>query len=89
MRASAALLVGIDIGTTNLKVVAARPGGRVEAVVRRVVGISGEVDFVSEVRFRFDYARAVPWVRQIGDGHAHAILAVAGPDAVVLRGPRL
>ncbi|MFF8186719.1 glycoside hydrolase family 15 protein [Microbacterium sp. NPDC016588] len=61
----------------------------VEAVVRRVVGISGEVDFVSEVRFRFDYARAVPWVRQIGTGREHAILAVAGPDAVVLRGPRL
>ena len=35
MSASHALLVGIDIGTTNLKVVAARPGGRVEAVVRR------------------------------------------------------
>ncbi len=35
MNASDALLVGIDIGTTNLKVVAARPGGRVEAVVRR------------------------------------------------------
>nr|WP_240663882.1 glycoside hydrolase family 15 protein [Microbacterium enclense] len=61
----------------------------VEAVIRRVVGIAGEVDFVSEVRFRFDYARAVPWVRQIGSGHEHAILAVAGPDAVVLRGPRL
>lgn len=61
----------------------------VEAVIRRVVGISGEVDFVSEVRFRFDYARAVPWVRQVGSGHEHAILAVAGPDAVVLRGPRL
>ena len=61
----------------------------VEAVIRRVVGISGAVDFVSEVRFRFDYARAVPWVRQVGQGHEHAILAVAGPDAVVLRGPRL
>ena len=61
----------------------------VEALVRRVVGISGEVDFVSEVRFRFDYARAVPWVRQVGTGGEHAILAVAGPDAVILRGPRL
>ncbi|MFS0795343.1 glycoside hydrolase family 15 protein [Microbacterium sp. 1P10AE] len=61
----------------------------IEALVRRVVGISGEVDFVSEVRFRFDYARAVPWVRQVGQGHEHAILAVAGPDAVILRGPRL
>ncbi|MGU7895959.1 hypothetical protein, partial [Escherichia coli] len=32
---------------------------------------------------------AVPWVRQVGQGHQHAILAVAGPDAVILRGPRL
>ncbi|MGC0369259.1 GH15 family glucan-1,4-alpha-glucosidase [Microbacterium sp. SLBN-111] len=61
----------------------------VEALIRRVIGISGAVDFVSEVRFRFDYARAVPWVRQVGQGHEHAILAVAGPDAVILRGPRL
>ncbi|TLF28467.1 glycoside hydrolase family 15 protein [Microbacterium sp. 5K110] len=61
----------------------------VEALVRRVVGISGGMDFVSEVRFRFDYARAIPWVRQIGHAHDHAILAVAGPDSVVLRGPRL
>ncbi|MFX7776496.1 hypothetical protein ABTJ98_20905, partial [Acinetobacter baumannii] len=57
--------------------------------IRRVIGISGAVDFVSEVRFRFDYARAVPWVRQVGQGPQHAILAVAGPDAVILRGPRL
>jgi len=61
----------------------------VEALIRRVVGVSGEVDFVSEVRLRFDYARAVPWVRQVGRGDEHAILAVAGPDAVTLRGPRL
>ncbi|MBB3157771.1 GH15 family glucan-1,4-alpha-glucosidase [Microbacterium proteolyticum] len=61
----------------------------VDAVVRRVVGVSGEVDFVSEVRLRFDYARAVPWIRQIGHGGEHVILAVAGPDAVTIRGPRL
>lgn len=40
MRAFGALLVGIDIGTTNLKVVAVRPGGRVEAVVRRPMVIA-------------------------------------------------
>jgi len=61
----------------------------IQALVRRVVGVSGEVDFVSEVRLRFDYARAVPWVRQVGHDGGHAIFAVAGPDAVVLRGPRM
>ena len=33
------LLIGIDIGTTNLKAVAIRPGGRVEAVARRPMGV--------------------------------------------------
>ncbi|WP_295840186.1 glycoside hydrolase family 15 protein [uncultured Microbacterium sp.] len=61
----------------------------VEALARRVVGVSGRVDFVSELRLRFDYARAVPWVQQVGSADEHAILAVAGPDAVVVRGPRL
>jgi GH15 family glucan-1,4-alpha-glucosidase len=67
----------------------------VDAVVRRVVGVAGEVAFVSEVRLRFDYARAVPWVRQIGAANSSdalpmgVLLAVAGPDAVTLRGPRL
>ncbi len=48
MHASAALLVGIDIGTTNLKVVATRPGGRVEAVVRRPMTIDRPTVGVAE-----------------------------------------
>ncbi len=67
----------------------AMPVGGRHDLVRRVVGVSGEVDFASEVRLRFDYARAVPWVRQVGEHGEHAILAVAGPDSVILRGPRL
>lgn len=60
-------------------------GGRVD-LVRRVVGIAGHVEFVSELRMRFDYARAVPWVRQIGDENGPALRAIAGPDAIVVRG---
>jgi hypothetical protein len=59
----------------------------VDAVVRRVVGVEGTVVFASELRLRFDYARAVPWVRQIGDDTDPVLLAVAGPDAVALHGP--
>ena len=55
-------------------------------LIRRVVGISGQVEFVSQVRMRFDYARAIPWVRQAGEGHPPELRAVAGPDALVLRG---
>lgn len=61
----------------------------VDALVRRVVGVAGEVEFASELRLRFDYARAVPWVRQIGTDAAPVLLAVAGPEAVTVRGPRL
>ncbi|MFL0565345.1 glycoside hydrolase family 15 protein [Microbacterium sp. 179-I 1D1 NHS] len=60
-----------------------------DAVVRRVVGIEGSVAFESELLLRFDYARALPWVRQIGDHDAPVLLAIAGPDAVAVRGPRL
>lgn len=58
-------------------------------VVRRIVGVSGRVDFAHDLRVRFDYARAMPWIRQTGDDDAPELLAMAGPDAVVLRGGRL
>ncbi|HNJ77720.1 MAG TPA: DUF5911 domain-containing protein, partial [Marmoricola sp.] len=58
-------------------------------LIRRVVGISGEVDFEQHLVLRFDYARATPWVRQVGSRTDPAVLAIAGPDAVVIRGARL
>ncbi|MFT4306983.1 MAG: glycoside hydrolase family 15 protein [Microbacterium sp.] len=63
-------------------------GGRVD-IVRRIVGLSGEVEFETELRMRFDYARAIPWVRQTGDAGAPALRATAGPDTLVVRGIRL
>ena len=38
---------------------------------------------------RFDYAATLPWMRQVGTTDAPALLAVAGPDALVVRGPRM
>jgi len=64
-------------------------GNRSADVVRRVRGISGSVPMRQDVRIRFDYARAVPWVRQVRDEPGHGIIATAGPDAVIVRGPRL
>lgn len=58
-------------------------------LVRRVVGISGRVAFEQQVRLRFDYARALPWVRQTGTADAPEVTAIAGPDAVALRGAPL
>ena len=56
-------------------------------VIRRIVGVSGSVEFGQELRLRFDYARSVPWVRR--SDTSHTLLAVAGPDAVVFRGAPL
>lgn len=67
-------------------------GDRRADLIRRVTGISGSVRMEEVLRIRFDYAAAVPWMRQsvqhagIGDD-AHALIAVAGPDAAIVRGP--
>jgi GH15 family glucan-1,4-alpha-glucosidase len=56
-------------------------------VARRVVGISGEVVMEEVLRIRFDYADAMPWVRQTGTEEEPELVAIAGPDAVIVRGP--
>ena len=58
-------------------------------ILRRVVGISGSVEFVQRLTMRFDYARTIPWVRQVGTDAAPALLATAGPDAAIFRGAAL
>ncbi|MFP7760669.1 glycoside hydrolase family 15 protein [Marisediminicola sp. LYQ85] len=60
-------------------------------VVRRVRGVRGSVEFTHELSVRFDYAAALPWMRQTTSGHGrHALVAIAGPDALCVRGgPRL
>lgn len=56
-------------------------------IVRRVEGVSGEVEMAMRWVIRFGYGAIVPWVRRTEDGQGKpALLAVAGPDAVVLRG---
>ena len=60
-------------------------GDRRADVIRRVTGIRGSVVMKQELKIRFDYAGAMPWIRQIDGG----IVAIAGPDALVLRGPEL
>ncbi|HMY09336.1 MAG TPA: glycoside hydrolase family 15 protein, partial [Marmoricola sp.] len=58
-------------------------------LIRTVVGISGHVEFEQRLVMRFDYARAMPWVRQVGSKHSPAVLAIAGPNAVLVRGATL
>ncbi|MCP2259349.1 glucoamylase [Streptoalloteichus tenebrarius] len=59
------------------------------SVVRVLEGVSGEVEIRFRWVVRFAYGDAVPWVRRCDDGPGQAILAVAGPHTVVLRGDRL
>ncbi|OUD80700.1 hypothetical protein BC477_19620 [Clavibacter michiganensis subsp. michiganensis] len=61
-------------------------GDRRADVVRRVRGISGTVRMQGDLRLRFGYATALPWIRKL-DGDDPRLVAVAGPDAVVVRGP--
>lgn len=60
-------------------------------LVRRVRGIRGTVTLREDVRIRFGYSTAMPWVRKFRESKSepHALVAVAGPDAVILRGPEL
>ena len=72
----------------EVEVIDAMPHGDGAAdVARRVVGISGEVTMEQVLRIRFDYADAMPWVRQAGTVEAPELVAIAGPDAVIVRGP--
>lgn len=58
-------------------------------VLRRVNGLSGQVEFRQELRIRFGYATAMPWVRKVVEESGVALVAVAGPDGLVMRGPEL
>ncbi len=65
-------------------------GDRRASIVRRIDGITGHVDFTQQITMRPGYGKVLPWVRRVTeeDG-SEAIVAVAGPDALVLRGDEL
>ena len=63
------------------------PRDRHADLVRRVECVQGEVEMAMRWVVRFAYGSAIPWMRRITDGDGLAgVLAVAGPDALVLRG---
>jgi GH15 family glucan-1,4-alpha-glucosidase len=74
----------------EVEVTEAMPMGDGRAdVVRRVRGISGTVRMQQDLRLRFGYATAIPWVRKDHTEHPPSLVAVAGPDAIVVRGAAL
>ena len=58
--------------------------GDTSKLVRLVFGKRGQVRLRTEFVVRFDYGSLVPWVRRRDDG---ALVAISGPDMVVLRSP--
>ncbi|MCX6397749.1 MAG: glycoside hydrolase family 15 protein [Propionibacteriales bacterium] len=64
-------------------------GDRRADVVRRIEGVSGTVTLDHDLVIRFDYGRIKPWVHRDLAAGQQVIVAVAGPDKLVLAGPRL
>ena len=77
-----------DAGVVTVTDVMPRGDGRAD-VVRVVRGVRGRVSVRHEWLVRFDYGNVVPWVRREVICDEHVITAVAGPDKLILRGPRL
>lgn len=70
------------------------PGDGRADLVREIEVLEGTVTVEHEWVVRFGYGAYVPWVSRVDDDHGHghggrAVRAVAGPDALLLRGTRL
>ena len=63
-------------------------GGDHSDLVRMVRCTEGHVTIEHELRMRFAYGRSMPWVRRVAQPTEH-LVAVAGPEALLLRGPLL
>jgi len=58
--------------------------GEHQDLVRLVRGVHGKVNMVMELVVRFGYGTVVPWVSRTPDGR---LLAIAGPDQIILSTP--
>lgn len=65
-------------------------GDRRASIVRRIEGLGGSIEFGQVITVRPGYGKVLPWVRRVTETDGtEAIVAVAGPDALVLRGDKL
>jgi GH15 family glucan-1,4-alpha-glucosidase len=77
-----------DTGVIQLLDVMPVQDGRAD-LLRRVTGIEGSVEVAHTWVVRADYGEIRPWVRRQQVAGHEVIVATAGPDRLVLRGPRL
>lgn len=74
----------------TVRVTDAMPTGDDRAdVVRIIEGVAGEVEMEQELVVRFGYGAVPPWVRRVRDRGEEVLVAIAGPDRLVLRGAPL
>ncbi len=64
-------------------------GDRRADVVRRVEGVRGTMDIQNSWIVRFEYGQIRPWVHRDQVAGREAIMAIAGPDLLLLTGSRL
>ena len=75
-----------DTDTGSVAVIDFMPiGERHSSVARIVEGRRGQVTMTMSLALRFNYGHTVPWVRRLS--HSGGIVAIAGPEQVVLRSP--
>ncbi|MGC5616977.1 glycoside hydrolase family 15 protein [Georgenia sp. Z1491] len=65
------------------------PAAPTADLVRTVTCTSGSVEVTHDLRLRFDYGAATPWLQTLEVDGRTEIHAVAGPDSLALRGPAL
>lgn len=58
-------------------------------LVRQVECLEGTVEVEHDLRLRFDYARATPWVRVVDHHGGEALQSLAGPEGILVTGPLL
>jgi hypothetical protein len=59
-------------------------------LIRRVKCLEGNVQVDCDLRIRFDYARATPWIRKIDRTNGWPVLlSLAGPEGLMISGPLL
>ncbi|WP_246104506.1 glycoside hydrolase family 15 protein [Rudaeicoccus suwonensis] len=81
-----------ETATGIVKVTDLMPLGAGRAdIVRVIEGLDGEVEMAHDFVVRFDYGRIRPWVshHDADSGDQEILVAIAGPDMLLLRGSRL
>lgn len=84
-------------GTGTVRVTDFMPLTSRTALIRRVEGLTGEVELFQDVRLRFNFGASVPWLSRFdvaendesGERTDGVLVGMAGPDAVVFRGDPL